>query len=158
MRSPLKKTAITHSPDEDCTRLYSLRECISFVSDAPLLRGKKFSSSWQPIAFALDVVKCVLCSLYKFCPRCSNSFWRYSWFLIVNQIRQGPFSNGSPDNVDDFMRQHSMPVVFFVKANDSKTAIKLFSSFYQSCMTWPFFSPNEMWNLIDILFSPELER
>ncbi|KAJ6984973.1 hypothetical protein NC653_023077 [Populus alba x Populus x berolinensis] len=43
--------------DEDCTRLYSLRECISFVSDAPLLRGKKFSSSWQPIAFALDVVR-----------------------------------------------------------------------------------------------------
>ncbi|KAJ6895047.1 hypothetical protein NC651_021504 [Populus alba x Populus x berolinensis] len=78
----------TNSPDEDCTRLYSLRECISFVSDAPLLRGKKFSSSWQPIAFALDVV------------------------------RQGPFSNGGPDNVYDILRQRSMPVVLFVKAND----------------------------------------
>ncbi|KAG6761166.1 hypothetical protein POTOM_034362 [Populus tomentosa] len=62
-----------------------------FRCDAPLLRGKKFSSSWQPIAFALDVVKC---------------------------IRQGPFSNGGPDNVDDILRQRSMPVVLFVKAND----------------------------------------
>ncbi|KAJ6310228.1 hypothetical protein OIU76_015041 [Salix suchowensis] len=67
-------------------------------SDAPLLRGKKFSSLRQPIGFSL-------CRL----------------------IRQGPFSDGSPDSVDGSMLLHSMPVVLFVKANDSKTVIKLFS-------------------------------
>ncbi|KAB5541117.1 hypothetical protein DKX38_014091 [Salix brachista] len=69
-----------------------------FRCDAPLLRGKKFSSLRQPIGFSL-------CRL----------------------IRQGPFSDGSPDSVDGSMLLHSMPVVLFVKANDSKTVIKLFS-------------------------------
>ncbi|KAG6762469.1 hypothetical protein POTOM_032969 [Populus tomentosa] len=37
---------------------------------------------------------------------------------VYSVIRQGPFSSGGPDNVYDILRQRSMPVVLFVKAND----------------------------------------
>lgn len=63
-----QKDSDSHLPDEDGTKLYSWENVFHLLVMFPFYEEWNFSSLWQPIGLASDVIKYILRSLYKFCP------------------------------------------------------------------------------------------